>query len=592
MSKKDFHILLALAIIGLFVFQAVMQFNLAKKDGQTIDEAVHIAAGYTYLTRGDYRFNPEHPPLVKYFIGFPLLFNRPHNLVSDKDWASANHYYLDAYYQASGFGHQLLYLGDNNADQLLFRARIGPIILTLLLGLLICLIAICLWGWWAGLVAYALYVFDPMIAGHGHLATTDIGASIGYLISIVGLWYLIRKPSVKSAIIFGMCFAIAQLMKFTLLMLVPFVLGVMIYVIWKNKPDQEGGEQTKVCTPVGSETTIHRASSRLKSVLKRYYGSHARIIGLFLLSAITSVIIIWAGYGFHRSTLPFDTGSNETGQIINQPSNGALRQMYNYPKMFSWIPLPYDYIRGAAMVLNHTGGGHPSFLLGQNSSTGWKYYFPFLMLVKTPIITLFLLIISLALLIKKKLIKDFPTFLIIGALWYLLVAIISPANLGIRHIMPIYSLLFLLVGYAISKVSNKIRIIVLLLLIILGGEFAYNYPFYLSYFNQFVGGSYNGYKIATDSNLDWGGDLKYIKTYTDSHAEINYYVMYNWDSEEALNYYHIKRRPTAEIKANPIGTLIIGASILQSPEWQWVKDHKLIDQITPGVLVYNLDSLK
>ena len=124
---------------------------------------------------------------------------------------------------------------------------------------------------------------------------------------------------------------------------------------------------------------------------------------------------------------------------------------------------------------------------------------------------------------------------------------------------------------------------------VLGIEFTNNYPFYLSYFNQFVGGSYNGYKIATDSNLDWGGDLKYIKSYTDNHIDANYYVMYNWDSEEALDYYQIKRRPTDQIQAHPTGKLIIGASIMQSPEWKWVNEYKMIDQITPGVLVYNLD---
>jgi hypothetical protein len=34
-------------------------------DGFTVDEPYHIAAGATYLRLGDYRANPEHPPLVK-----------------------------------------------------------------------------------------------------------------------------------------------------------------------------------------------------------------------------------------------------------------------------------------------------------------------------------------------------------------------------------------------------------------------------------------------------------------------------------------------------------------------------------------------
>ena len=34
------------------------------------------------------------------------------------------------------------------------------------------------------------------------------------------------------------------------------------------------------------------------------------------------------------------------------------------------------------------------------------------------------------------------------------------------------------------------------------------YPDYLSYFNELIGGSDQGYRYLRDSNLDWGQDLK------------------------------------------------------------------------------------
>ena len=43
-------------------------------DSLTIDETAHLPAGYTYWKEGDYRLNPEHPPLMKLMAGFPLLF--------------------------------------------------------------------------------------------------------------------------------------------------------------------------------------------------------------------------------------------------------------------------------------------------------------------------------------------------------------------------------------------------------------------------------------------------------------------------------------------------------------------------------------
>ena len=39
------------------------------------------------------------------------------------------------------------------------------------------------------------------------------------------------------------------------------------------------------------------------------------------------------------------------------------------------------------------------------------------------------------------------------------------------------------------------------------------YPHFLSYFNQFAGGTNNGYRYAVDSNYDWGQDLKRLENF-------------------------------------------------------------------------------
>src|SRR5580704_9539506 len=47
-----------------------------------VDELAHIPAGYSYLKYGDYRLNPEHPPLIKDIAALPLMFMNlkfPHN---------------------------------------------------------------------------------------------------------------------------------------------------------------------------------------------------------------------------------------------------------------------------------------------------------------------------------------------------------------------------------------------------------------------------------------------------------------------------------------------------------------------------------
>src|SRR5215469_1825367 len=60
-----FTVLLLLVVGGAIIRSAVA----TRLDGFTIDEAYHIAAGVYYVRLGDFRINPEHPPLVKLWVG-------------------------------------------------------------------------------------------------------------------------------------------------------------------------------------------------------------------------------------------------------------------------------------------------------------------------------------------------------------------------------------------------------------------------------------------------------------------------------------------------------------------------------------------
>src|SRR5689334_15125020 len=61
----------------LLTLLAFQQFTSIRLESQTFDEGTHLVAGYRYLTTGDYRMNPEHPPLAKLWCALPLLLLRP-----------------------------------------------------------------------------------------------------------------------------------------------------------------------------------------------------------------------------------------------------------------------------------------------------------------------------------------------------------------------------------------------------------------------------------------------------------------------------------------------------------------------------------
>jgi hypothetical protein len=60
------------AIVVLVVLAVVRSAVATRTDGFTIDDAYHITAGVSYVRLRDFRLNPEHPPLVKLWVGAAL----------------------------------------------------------------------------------------------------------------------------------------------------------------------------------------------------------------------------------------------------------------------------------------------------------------------------------------------------------------------------------------------------------------------------------------------------------------------------------------------------------------------------------------
>src|SRR5204863_4928174 len=67
------------AIVALILLAILRAAIATRTDGFTIDEAYHITAGVSYVKLRDFRLNPEHPPLVKLWVGCLLAprFNLP-----------------------------------------------------------------------------------------------------------------------------------------------------------------------------------------------------------------------------------------------------------------------------------------------------------------------------------------------------------------------------------------------------------------------------------------------------------------------------------------------------------------------------------
>ncbi len=83
-------------------------------------------------------------------------------------------------------------------------------------------------GKWWGLLPAILIAFSPNFLAHGHYVATDIGATLGILISTYYFLKAIYDPSKKNLMMAGLAFGLAQLLKFSAVLLVPFFILIVL----------------------------------------------------------------------------------------------------------------------------------------------------------------------------------------------------------------------------------------------------------------------------------------------------------------------------------------------------------------------------
>lgn len=563
--KGDYRAAVALTVVVLLAFALLI--ISAQKNSQTTDEGVHLYAGYTYLTKRDFRFDPEHPPLLKEVGALPLLFSRDLKLPPDELWNNAADFYKDSWREARSSGEAFLYSAGNDPKQLLFRGRFPFIILTIVLGLFAFFWARKLYGSKAGVFAAFLTLLFPNILAHGNLINTDLGLTLFIFVAIYFWGKYLKSPNWRDLCLSGLFVGLAFASKYTSILLIPIF---VILTIEKTLFDR-----------------------RMKKLAKYSLGFAAVII--------ISFVMVWASYGFSTDVPP--ATSNSLLQS-NAFSGGATTSTLNAifqksrPLLF-----PAAYFKGLFYVSNHALSGHRSFLLGMRSGTGWWYYFLIAIFYKTPIPIFLLLVVTIAYFAKTASPDRFDEFLLITpAVIFLGLAMFSKTDLGIRHILPIFPFVFVFISKSINlvfrpaaeveKKQPRRTIFPALGFLLLGLWYLYSAiascPNYLAYFNEFAGGPKGGYRILTDSNLDWGQDIYRIKNYLAENNISRYYMIYSWDGDPALKYFGLQPLPLPRYSSEVTEKFVISATALQNGRFEWLKRYPA-RQITPGVFVFETE---
>ncbi len=494
------------AVLGIFTVAFIaLTVNSYVRESATWDEPFHLTAGYTALRFGDYRVDPEHPPVLRMWAALPLLampdVHCDTNVVS---WTKLNQW---------KFGLRFLY-HDNDADRLLYRARFMIVLLGVLLGYLVFSWTRELFGGVTAMVVLALYTFEPNILSHARLVTTDFGLVCFFFGAIYFLWRTTRRLNLGNVAGLALFFTLALVSKFSAVLLIPSIamlLGIhsLTRSPWRWRWRARAGQ-------------LGRSRKWIAGLLL--------IIGLLL----AGYGGIWAAYRFRYAPGPLGQGIEPV--LRANPPPPQLAAIVEWSNRHRLLPGAYasGFLEGQTKAEIR-----PSFLAGHYSQSGWWCYFPFAILVKTPVSLLLLWTGTVVLwLCRRTGFVSTALYLLVPSLFFLLAGMTSKLDIGLRHLLPIYPLLLVFGGQAVAELLRRRRSVVVGLILAASSlELMSCYPHCLAFFNICAGGPANGYRLLVDSNLDWGQDLKGLARWMKNNHIPSVYLSYFGTADPA--YYHI-----------------------------------------------------
>ena len=214
-----------------------------------------------------------------------------------------------------------------------------------------------------------------------------------------------------------------------------------------------------------------------------------------------------------------------------------------------WHLLPESYLYGLADV-RIMSDFYSSYLLGRAYPHGVWFYFPLAIAIKSSVTFLLLWGLAVWAIASRKL-ADWREilFLTIPPTLYLIVAMGSGMNIGVRHILPLYMFLTVLIagaGWKIIQRDRRWAYAIVVLLLFQSVSTIRVFPSYLAYANELWGGPSQSYHLLNDSNVDWGQQLKATQRYLDQRGVKSCWFAYFADGVVPTDYYGIpcKSLPT------------------------------------------------
>ncbi len=485
--------------LGLFLLTACWVVGIAatartniRRIPATYDEPLHLAAGRLYHTSGDYRMNPEHPPLFKWMAtaGLDPLQPAPADRLLEKlsmdprvqwQWAATR------------------FLGAANRTEFEATLRHARNVQLVWLGLLIGLAMTWAWmnkGLAAAFMAAVLVGLDPTVQAHGALVTNDVAAATAALASFMCLDMASRAASnnkrklwlcgLVTAIALGVCLKATGI-------LVALSVGLILMVLCLR------GRQHRVVWGV-----------------------------TLLMMPVVSVAALWASYGLRYSAGPKGESLDFPALVQDIRQRKGLSADAPTPlalQAAAWTTehhlLPEAYVYGLGVQYRISLRSR-TFAFGQNYDPAPIWYLPAVLLLKEPLTWLLVVgsagVIGGVLALRRQGWSG-PSVPWLSACTLLFaIFLISGKGRGVRYLLPVTTPLAVAAAVTWAGVAargpNRARGLgfaaaMIAASVMMFGEHVQSNNA-LSYFNGLAQRLGPKHTLLGDSNLDWGQTYRAI----------------------------------------------------------------------------------
>jgi 4-amino-4-deoxy-L-arabinose transferase-like glycosyltransferase len=440
-------------VAALVVISMAATILAMRRTSATFDEIAPIAVGAYGWNTGDWDRMTRFPPVMQYLYGIPGYLSKP-NYPSA---FGADHY---------TYARALLWQSGNDAEALIFRARLVTALFVGALVLITFFFARTYFDEKTALLAAALVAFLPDVLAHGGIAYNDLPLATMFLAALWAIDRSVRNPSIASGAVAGLLASLALGIKHS-----AFVLG-----------------------PIAVVLIILEALTR--SDRRKWLPRIAGAFGIGLLAGYATQVVLYRG---DIMLLFLRDGTNALAEHVSQGhavpdprgAHAADATWTFYPRVLLLkTPIAFQLL----LLLGLAGG------LMALQSNG-----------------------------RTKLLAGPARVPLVGVILFAAALLQSKLVIGFRYALPVLPLLAILAAsgcmYFWSR-GRGIRAVIVGLALWCAASTLSFYPYFIAYSSEYPPDRDHAYEELFDSSLDWGQGLIALREFMREENVDNVYLAY------------------------------------------------------------------